>query len=77
MYIIMGALFLGLGITMLYLCSALYMVHICEIRNVPTNILIGFFIFAPIINTILSVYFGLRDNNYKESLIRLFRSNAD
>lgn len=66
-------LFLGLCIIMLYLCSILYMVHICEIRNVPINILIVFFMFAPIVNTILSIYFGLKTDNYKESLIRLFR----
>ncbi len=66
-------LFLGLCIVMLYLCSILYMVHICEIHNVPINILIVFFMFAPIVNTILSIYFGLKTDNYKESLIRLFR----
>ena len=66
-------LFLGLCIVILYLCSVLYMAHICESRNVPINILIILFMFTPIVNTILSIYFGLKTDNYKESLIRLFK----
>lgn len=73
MYTVIGWLFPALCIVFLYLCSVAYMAHICESRNVPVNILTGFFVFIPIINTILSIYFGLKTNNYKESLIRLFK----
>lgn len=73
MYTITGLLFLTLCIVCLYLCSAAYVAHICETRNAPFNILTGFFVFIPIINTILSIYFGLKTGNYKESLIKLFK----
>lgn len=73
MYSVIELLFPALCVVFLYLCSAAYMAHICETRSVPVNILTGFFVFAPIINTILSIYFGLKTNNYKESLIKLFR----